>query len=114
MKPALHHALAAAALGVALGTSADAAAVDAAAAQQLARQSNCLKCHAVDRKKEWPAYKDVAAKYKGKADARERITFHITSGEKVKFEDGHEEDHAIVKTKDKDKIDNLVDWILAQ
>ena len=114
MKPALHPVLAIAALGVAFGASPDAAAVDAAAAQQLARQSNCLKCHAVDRKKEGPSYKDVAAKYKGKPDARERITFHITSGEKVKFEDGHEEDHAMVKTKDKDKIDNLVDWILAQ
>ena len=115
MKPVPHQVLAvAAAFGVAVGASADAAAVDAAAAQQLARQSNCLKCHAVDRKKEGPAYKDVAAKYKGKADARERITFHITSGEKVKFEDGHEEDHAIVKTKEKDKIYNLVDWILAQ
>lgn len=114
MKSMLHPVLAAAAFGVALGVAADAAAVDAAAAQQLARQSNCLKCHAVDRKKEGPSYKDVAAKYKGKPDARERITFHITSGEKVKFEDGHEEDHAMVKTKDKDKIDNLVDWILAQ
>jgi len=115
MKLVTHHVLAVAAgFGVALGISADANAVDAAAAQQLARQSNCLKCHAVDRKKEGPAYKDVAAKYKGKPDARERITFHVTSGEKVKFEDGHEEEHAIVKTKDKDKIDNIVDWILAQ
>jgi hypothetical protein len=32
----------------------------------------------------------------------------------ILFEDGHEEDHAIVKTKEQDKIDNLVDWILAQ
>ena len=115
MKPVPHHFLAvAAAVGVALGASADAAAVDAAAAQQLARQSNCLKCHAVDRKKEGPSYKDVAAKYKGKPDAREKVFHHVTSGEKVKFEDGHEEEHAIVKTKEKDKIDNLVDWILAQ
>ena len=94
--------------------SADALAVDAAAAQQLARQSNCLKCHAVDRKKEGPAYKDVAAKYKGKPEAHDRLVQHITSGEKVKFDDGHEEDHAIVKTKDKGQIDNLVDWILSQ
>jgi cytochrome c len=113
MKSTLH-LIALAASCAALAVSADAIAVDATAAQQLARQSNCLKCHAVDRKKEGPAYKDVAAKYKGKADAREKIYFHITSGEKVKFEDGHEEDHAIVKTKEKDKIDNLVDWILAQ
>ena len=115
MKPLPHHVLAvAAAFGVALGAATDAIAVDAAAAQQLARQSNCLKCHAVDRKKEGPSYKDVAAKYKGKPDAHEKVFHHVTSGEKVKFEDGHEEEHAIVKTKEKDKIDNLVDWILAQ
>jgi cytochrome c len=98
----------------ALAVAPSAHGVDANAAQQLARQSNCLKCHAVDRKKEGPAYKDVAAKYKGKPDAHARIAHHITSGEKVKFEDGHEEEHAIVKTKEQDKIDNLVDWILAQ
>jgi cytochrome c len=115
MKRVSHHLLTvAAAFAVALGASADATAVDAAAAQQLARQSNCLKCHAVDRKKEGPSYKDVAAKYKGKPDARATVFHHVTSGDKVKFEDGHEEEHAVVKTKEKDKIDNLVDWILAQ
>jgi cytochrome c len=113
MKFVLHVATLTAA-GAALAFASYAHAVDTTAAPQLARQSNCLKCHAVDRKKEGPAYKDVAAKYKGKPDAREKVRFHITSGEKVKFEDGHEEDHAIVKTKEQDKIDNLVDWILAQ
>ena len=114
MRFVLHRSLSVAAAAAALMLSADAWAVDAAAAQQLARQSNCLKCHAVDKKKEGPAYKDVAAKYKGKPEAHARIIEHITSGEKVKFEDGHEEDHAIVKTKDKAQIDNFVDWILSQ
>jgi len=114
MRSGLHRPFAVAAVAVALALSADAWGADAAAAQQLARQSNCLKCHAVDKKKEGPAYKDVAAKYKGKPEAHARIVEHITSGEKVKFEDGHEEDHAIVKTKDKAQIDNLVDWILSQ
>ena len=89
-------------------------AVDAEAAQTLARQSNCLKCHAVDRKKDGPSYKEVAAKYKGKPDAVARLTTHITTGEKAKFEDGHEEDHAIVKSKDPAQVKNLVEWILAQ
>jgi len=88
-------------------------AVDADAAQALAKQSNCFKCHAIDKKKEGPAYKEVAAKYKGKPEAEARLITHITSGEKAKFEDGHEEEHAIVKTKDKDQIKNLVDWILS-
>jgi len=93
--------------------SADALAADAAAAQMLAKQSGCLKCHAVDKKKDAPAYRDVAAKYKGNAGAEERLIFHVTSGEKVKFEDGHEEEHKIVKSKDKAEIKNLVDWILS-
>jgi cytochrome c len=42
---------------------------------------------------------------------------HVTSGEKAKFPDGHEEEHKIVKTsppKDMAQIKNLVDWILSQ
>jgi cytochrome c len=88
-------------------------AVDAEAAKVLARQSNCFKCHAATKKKDGPSFHDTAVKYKGKPEAVERLTFHITSGEKAKFDDGHEEEHPIVKTKDKDKIKNLVDWILS-
>ena len=46
----------------ALGT---AHAVDGAAAKALATKSACMACHAVDKKMVGPAYKDVAAKYKG-------------------------------------------------
>lgn len=93
------------------------AAVDAEAAKQLAKQNNCLKCHAIDKDKDGPAYKKVAEKYKGKADAEKRLIEHITSGEKAKFPDGHEEEHKIVKTsppKDMEQIKNLVQWILSQ
>jgi cytochrome c len=93
------------------------AAVDAEAATALAKQNNCLKCHAVDKDKDGPAFKKVAAKYKGKADAEARLVEHITSGEKAKFPDGHEEEHKIVKTsppKDMAQVKNLVQWILAQ
>ena len=41
-------------------------AVDADAALALARQNNCLKCHAIDKDKDGPSYKKVAEKYKGK------------------------------------------------
>jgi cytochrome c len=92
-------------------------AVDEEAAKALARQNKCLQCHAIDKKKDGPAYKEVAAKYRGKKDAEEILIHHITSGEKAKFEDGHEEEHKIVKTsppKDMDQIRNLVQWVLAQ
>jgi cytochrome c len=73
-------------------------AVDADAAKALAKQNNCFKCHSVDKEKDGPAYKKVAEKFKGKADAEKRLIEHITSGEKAKFPDGHEEEHKIVKT----------------
>jgi cytochrome c len=90
-----------------------AAPVDAEAAKTLARQSKCLECHAVDVKKEGPAWKDVAAKYLDKPDAEDKLYKHVTTGRKAKFADGHEESHPIVKTRDPDRINNLVDWILS-
>jgi cytochrome c len=92
-------------------------AVDEEAAKALARQNKCTQCHAIDKKKDGPAFKEVASKYRGKKDAEERLIHHITSGEKAKFEDGHEEEHKIVKTsppKDTEQIRNLVQWVLAQ
>ena len=101
------------AAAVLLAVSTHAQAVDADAAQALAKRSNCFKCHAVDKKKEGPAYKDVAAKLKGKPDAQATLIKHITTGPKVKLEDGSEEEHPIIKTKNQDDIKNLVDWILS-
>ena len=92
-------------------------AVDVDAAKALAKQNNCFKCHAIDKEKDGPAYKKVAEKYKGKANAEARLVEHITSGEKAKFPDGHEEEHKIVKTsppKDMEQVKNLVQWILSQ
>jgi cytochrome c len=91
--------------------------VDVEAAKALARQNNCFKCHAVEKDKDGPSYKKVAEKYKGKDNAEARLMEHITSGEKAKFPDGHEEEHKIIKTdppKDMAQIKNLVDWILSQ
>ena len=90
--------------------------VDVDAAKALARQNNCFKCHAAEKDKDGPAYKKVAEKYKGKDNAEARLIEHITSGEKAKFPDGHEEAHKIVQTsppKDMAQIKNLVDWILS-
>ena len=91
--------------------------VDVEAAKALARQNNCFKCHAVEKEKDGPSYKKVAEKYKGKDNAEARLMEHITSGEKAKFPDGHEEEHKIIKTdppKDMAQVKNLVDWILSQ
>jgi cytochrome c len=91
-------------------------AVDVDAAKALARQNNCFKCHAAEKEKDGPAYKAVAGKYRGKENAQARLIEHVTSGEKAKFPDGHEEEHKIVQTtppKDMAQIKNLIDWILS-
>lgn len=88
-------------------------AIDVEAAQTLARQSGCFKCHSVERKKDGPAYRDVAAKYRGKTDAQATLFVHITTGPIVEFPDGHEEEHKVIKTTDKDEINNLISWILS-
>lgn len=97
--------------------SSAASAADETAARELARANNCFKCHAISKDKDGPAYHKVAEEFRGKPDAEAKLIHHITSGEKAKFPDGHEEDHKIVKTdppNDMAQIKNLVDWILAQ
>jgi cytochrome c len=101
-------------LSAAMSMTSVSAAVDEEGAKALAKSSDCLKCHAVDKDKKGPSYKKVAAKYKGKADGEAKVTKFVTSGQKVKLDDGKEEDHKIVDSKDPKQIKNLVDWILAQ
>jgi len=48
--------------------------------QPLLAANNCLACHSVDQKVVGPAYKDVAAKYKGRADAVAYLTGKIKGG----------------------------------
>jgi len=91
----------------------DVHAVDAAAAQALARQNNCFKCHSVDKKDDALAWKELAAKLKNKPDAEAALIKHVTTGPKVKFPDGSEIAHPVVKSKNPDDIKNLVDWILS-
>ena len=57
-----------------------AGAVDADAAKALAQKSGCLACHAVDHKILGPAYKDVAAKYKGDKGAEARLVAKVKAG----------------------------------
>src|SRR5271169_2451356 len=43
---------------------------------------DCLACHAVDHKVVGPAWKDVAAKYKGNASARDTLVEKVMKGGK--------------------------------
>jgi cytochrome c len=55
-------------------------AAPAMAQADLAQKKNCLACHAVDQKLIGPAYKDVAAKYKGQKDAPAKLAEKIQKG----------------------------------
>lgn len=90
------------------------ASLDVEAAKGLARENSCFKCHGVEKPKDGPSYKTVAEKYRGKAGAEERLVAHVTTGEKAKFPDGHEEEHKNIKGKaTPEEIKNLVGWILS-
>ena len=57
-----------------------ASAGNALASEALAKKYNCLACHAVDKKLIGPAYKDVAAKYKGDAGAEAKLVAKVKNG----------------------------------
>jgi len=101
------------ALAGAAGRAAAVLAVDEASAQMLARQSACLKCHAIEKVKVGPPFREIAAKYRGDSSAAPKLFAHVTTGKSVTFPDGHEESHKMVQTDDHDAIRNLVGWILA-
>jgi cytochrome c len=46
----------------------------------LAKSKNCMACHAVNNKVVGPAYKEVAAKYAGQADAEDKLTQKVLKG----------------------------------
>jgi cytochrome c len=107
------HVLGAAMAALLVSAANPAWAADAAAAQDLAKKSDCFKCHATDKKKDGPSFKETAAKYKGKANGEADVTKHVTTSPKVKV-DGVEEEHKPVKSKNEAEVRNLVQWILAQ
>ena len=97
---------------IVLGANQPVEAVDARAAQNVLRQDKCMTCHAVDRKKDGPSFKEVAEKYRGKADAEAALTRHISEPSMVEV-DGQEEEHGTVSTIDPDVIKNVVHWIMS-
>ena len=54
--------------------------VSDADALALAKKSNCLACHAIDKKVVGPAWKEVAAKYRGDATAEAHLINKIAVG----------------------------------
>ncbi|MFO1324617.1 MAG: cytochrome C biogenesis protein CcsA [Burkholderiales bacterium] len=89
-------------LVAAIALTALAAAGTASAQEALAKSSGCMTCHDISTKKMGPAFKDIAAKYKGKADAEATLVANLKSGK----------GHPAVKTSDADTT-ALVKWVLS-
>jgi cytochrome c len=62
------------------GLFALAAPAPAAAAEALAREHNCMNCHAIDRKKVGPGIKQVAQRYAEHKDAAPKLADKIVNG----------------------------------
>jgi cytochrome c len=89
-------------------------ALDADAAEHLAKSSMCLTCHDVNIKKIGPAYHEVAQKYKGQTDALAKIEKHITSAPMIKMPSGQQAKHLVIKTSDPAQVKNVAEWILSR
>ena len=79
-------------------------------AQELAGKSGCLACHAVDKKLVGPAYKEVAAKYAGQADAEAKLIQKVKNGGSGVWGSVPMPPNPQVSDQD---VKTLVDWILS-
>lgn len=87
------------------------AATPAFANLQLAQKSNCMSCHAVDKKLVGPGYKEVAAKYKGDKTAEAKLVEKVKKGGAGVW--GPIPMPANAQVSDAD-VKTLVKWILTQ
>jgi cytochrome c len=95
----------------AVSTLALLAAGTASANEELAKKSACTACHAIDKKLVGPAYKEVAAKYKGQKDAEAKLIEKVKKGGQGVWGPVPMPPNAGVKDED---IKTLVKWVLAQ
>ena len=106
---------AAIALVLVAATSANAA-VDVEAAKALAKADDCLKCHAAEKEKKGPSMKEIADKYRGKADGQEKAIKNMTEAMEVELRpkgSGKKEKHKVISTKKPEELKNMADWYLS-
>jgi cytochrome c len=86
------------------------AATPALANEELAKKNACTACHAIDKKIVGPAYKDVAAKYRGDKDAEAKLAEKVKKGSVGVW--GQVPMPPNTQVKDED-VKTLVKWILS-
>ena len=81
----------------------------AQADEKLAQANGCMTCHQIDKKVLGPAYKEVAAKYRGNAGAEAMLVKKVKDGGKGVWGEMVMPPNAHVKDAD---IAAIVKWIL--
>jgi len=76
----MKHAFLALLAGASIVAAGGAQAADAKAAEDMLKKNACTACHAIDKKMVGPAYKDVAAKYRGQKDAATKLAEKVKKG----------------------------------
>lgn len=82
------------------------------ASEAIVKKARCVACHAVDQKRVGPAYKDVAAKYKGDSKAPSMLFAKVREGGKGNWGEIPMTPHPADKISD-DDLKAAVQWILA-
>jgi cytochrome c len=78
---------------------------------ELLKKNACLACHAVDKKLVGPAYKEVAAKYRGQKDAEKLVAERVKKGSTGVWGQIPMPPNAAVPDAE---INTMVKWILSQ
>jgi cytochrome c len=99
-------------LFLALGLSA-AVVGQATATEAIVKKARCVACHAVDKKLVGPAYKDVAAKYRGDAEALTRLAAKVRNGGSGVWGEIPMPPHPADKLNDAD-LKSAVEWVLSR
>ncbi len=78
--------------------------------EALAKAKNCMSCHAIDKKLVGPAYKEVAAKYKGDKGAVATLAAKVKAGGKGVWGQIPMPPNNVTD----DEAKKLVTWVLSQ
>ena len=87
-------------------------ATPAKASDAIVKKARCVACHAVDQKRVGPAYKDVAAKYKGDAKAPGHLFDKVRAGGSGNWGQVPMMPHPVDKISD-DDLKAVIHWILS-
>ena len=95
-----------------LAASALTMAVPAQATEAIVKKARCVACHAIDVKRVGPAYKDVAAKYRGDSSAPGKLFDKVRAGGSGNWGEIPMMAHPVDKISD-DDLKAAIKWILA-